>query len=72
MPEPQTQELPAPIDMRAGIAPTDNSATIALLQHWAAVDATDDPKQIAQAEQALADFMASLNANRPPDRPIFP
>lgn len=54
------------------VAPPDNSATIALLQQWAREDATDDPATIARAEQELAQFKAALNANRPPDRPVFP
>jgi hypothetical protein len=49
-----------------------NEATVALLQQWAIEDATDDPNAIAQAERELADFKAALNANRPPDRPLFP
>ena len=52
--------------------PRDNSATIALLQQWAREDATDDPAAIARAEQDLAAFKAALNANRPPDEPVFP
>ena len=52
--------------------PADNSRTIALLQKWAREDATDDPAAIAQAEQELAQFKAALNANRPPDEPVFP
>ena len=50
----------------------DNSATIALLERWADEDATDDPAAIAQAERELEEFKAALNANRPPDRPVFP
>lgn len=50
----------------------DNSETIAMLQEWAREDATDDPAAIAQAENELAQFKAALNANRPPDKPIFP
>lgn len=52
--------------------PPDNSGTIALLQEWASEDATDDPAAIAQAEHELAQFKAALNANRPPDKPVFP
>jgi len=52
--------------------PFDNSATISLLQQWAQEDATDDPATIAQAEQELAELKAALNANRPPDKPVFP
>jgi hypothetical protein len=52
--------------------PPDNSATIALLQQWAREDATDDPATIARAQQELAQFKAALNANRPPDKPVFP
>jgi hypothetical protein len=50
----------------------DNSATVALLQQWAREDATEDPAAIAQAEQELSQFKAALNANRPPDNPVFP
>jgi hypothetical protein len=50
----------------------DNSGSIALLQQWAREDATDDPATIARAEQELAQFKAALNANRPPDKPVFP
>lgn len=50
----------------------DNSATIAMLQEWAREEATDDPAAIAQAEFELAEFKAALNANRPPDKPVFP
>ena len=50
----------------------DNSGTIALLEQWAREDATDDPATVAQAEDELAQFKAALNANRPPDRPVFP
>jgi hypothetical protein len=49
-----------------------NLATIALLEQWAAEDATDDPATMEQAERELADFKAALNANRPADRPLFP
>ena len=52
--------------------PVDNSATIALLEQWAREDATDDPTAIAAAERELAEFKAAMNANRPPDRPVFP
>jgi hypothetical protein len=50
----------------------DNSGTIALLEQWAREDATDDTTAIAQAERELGEFKANLNANRPPDRPVFP
>jgi len=49
-----------------------NSGTIALLQQWAREDASDDSAAIARAEQELAQFKAALNANRPPDKPVFP
>ena len=49
-----------------------NAATIALLEQWADADATRDAAAIARAEQELSEFKASLNANRPEDRPIFP
>jgi len=50
----------------------DNSATIAMLQEWAREDATDDPAALVQAESELAQFKAAVNANRPPDKPVFP
>ena len=52
--------------------PPDNSGTIALLEQWVREDATDDPVAVAQAEDELAQFKAALNANRPPERPVFP
>jgi hypothetical protein len=52
--------------------PHDNSVTIALLQQWVREDATDDPVAITRAEEELAQFKAVLNANRPPDKPVFP
>ena len=45
-------------------------ATIALLKQWELEDATDDPCVVAQAERDY--FKTALNANRPPDRPLFP
>jgi len=52
--------------------PPDNSVTIALLRQWAREDVSDDPATIARAEHELAQFKAALNANRPPDKPVFP
>ena len=52
--------------------PPDNSRTIALLEQWTREDATDDATAIAQADRELSEFKANLNANRPPDRPVFP
>lgn len=50
----------------------DNSRTIALLEQWAREDATNDSATVALAEQELAQFKTALNANRPPERPVFP
>ncbi|SPE39561.1 hypothetical protein SBA3_3290010 [Candidatus Sulfopaludibacter sp. SbA3] len=50
----------------------DNSRTIALLEQWTREDATNDPATVAEAERELAEFKAAFNANRPPDKPIFP
>jgi hypothetical protein len=50
----------------------DNASTIALLEEWAREDATDNPAAITQAERELAELKRALNANRPPDRPVFP
>jgi hypothetical protein len=43
-----------------------------LLEQWSREDATNDPATVAQAEQELAQFKAGLNANRPPERTVFP
>ncbi len=43
---------------------TRNAASIALLQFWLAEDVTDDPVEIRQAEEELAEFKRSMNANR--------
>ena len=73
MPQQQTKE---PVCPSRGVAlvsdAPDNAATIALLERWAEADATDDPTAIAEAERDLAEFKASLNANRLADRPVFP
>ena len=68
MPQNHTKEP----EVLTELPPPDNTATIALLEQWALADATDDSVVIAQANQDLAEFMASLNANRAADRPIFP
>lgn len=56
----------------APLPAADNSGTIALLEQWAREDATHDPAAVAKAEHQLAEFKAALNANRPPDQPVFP
>ena len=50
----------------------DNSRTIALLEQWTREDATNDPATVAEAERELAEFKAACNANRAPDKPVFP
>jgi hypothetical protein len=58
-----------------GVTPAalpDNSGTIALLQQWAREDASGNPAAVARAEKELAQLKAALNANRPPDSPVFP
>ena len=55
------------------VAPApNNSGTITLLQQGIREDATDDPAAIARAEQELAEFKSALNANRSPQKPVFP
>lgn len=68
MPQPLTKDS----TQKTVAANHDNSATIALLEDWANADATIDSQAIEEAEKDLARFKASLNANRPDDRPIFP
>jgi hypothetical protein len=73
MPQQHTKEPVNTPDSASPYAGTaENESTIALLEQWAAEDATDDPNAIAQAERELSEFKTALNANRPPDRPLFP
>jgi hypothetical protein len=66
------QQLTKDSEQETVTANHDNSATIALLEDWAKADATTDSHAVAEAEEDLAKFKASLNANRPANRPIFP
>jgi hypothetical protein len=63
---------PDQADSRTLKAAADNAATIALLEKWAREDATNDTQAIAEPERDLAELKIALNANRPPDRPVFP
>ena len=74
MPQHYANQFGTVLPPKSATAPPalDNSKTIAVLQEWAREDATDDPAAIAQAESELAQFKAALNANRPPDKPVFP
>ena len=74
MPQHYASQFGSVLPPKSATAPPvlDNSKTIAMLQEWAREDATDDPAAIAQAECELAQFKAALNANRPPDKPVFP
>jgi hypothetical protein len=74
MPQHYANQFGSVLPPKSGTPPPvlDNSKTIALLQEWAREDATDDPAAIARAECELAQFKAALNANRPPDKPVFP
>lgn len=74
MPQPYANQFGSVLPPKSATAPPvlDNLETIALLQEWAREEATDDPTAIAQAEYELAQFKAALNANRPPDKPVFP
>ena len=74
MPQHYANQFGSVLPPKSAAAPPvpDNSETIAMLQEWAREDATNDPAAIAQAECELAQFKAALNANRPPDKPVFP
>lgn len=74
MPQHYANQFGTVLPPKSATAPPvlDNSKTIAVLQEWAREDATDDPAAIAQAEYELAQFKDTLNANRPPDKPVFP
>ena len=51
-----------------------NAAAIALLQSWLQTEPTDDPEEIRQAEEELAEFKRNMNANRAAtgERLVFP
>ena len=74
MPQHYANQFGSVLPPKSATVPTalDNSETIAMLHQWASEDTTDDPAAIAQAEYELAQFKAALNANRPPDKPVFP
>jgi hypothetical protein len=74
MPQHYASQFGSVLPPKSATAPPvlDNSETVALLKRWAREDATDDPAAIARAECELAQFKAALNANRPPDKPVFP
>ena len=74
MPQHYANQSGSVLPPKSPMAPAflDNSATIAMLQEWAREDATDDPAALVQAESELAQFKAAVNANRPPDKPVFP
>src|SRR5690349_19275073 len=42
----------------------ENAAAIALLKSWRERDSTDDPNEIRQAEEDLAEFKRNMNSNR--------
>ena len=74
MPQHCANQFGSVVPPKSATAPPafDNSETIAMLQRWEREDATDDPAAIGRAEYELAQFKAALNANRPPDKPVFP
>jgi hypothetical protein len=43
-----------------------DAATLELLAKWRAEDATDDPEELREAEQELAEFKKTMNENRLP------
>lgn len=48
-------------------------AAIDMLRSWANEDATEDPNEIREAEEELAEFKRAMNANRAAtgERPVF-
>src|SRR5260221_14566407 len=47
----------------APVIDAENAAAIALLNFWLEEEGTDDPEEIRQAEQELAELKHNLNAN---------
>jgi hypothetical protein len=45
-------------------AQDENAASIALLQSWLEEEATDDPDEVRQAQEALDAFKQAVNAER--------
>lgn len=48
------------------------SATLALLDAWAAEDETDDPAELERRRRECEEFKAAMNANRSGQRAHFP
>jgi hypothetical protein len=71
------EEDAAPIstpDEAKPVIDAENAAAIALLQSWREQDATNDPEEIRQAEEELAEFKRNMNANRAAtgERSVYP
>jgi len=58
-----TDHLPV-LPAEPGMIDEENARAIALLDKWIQEDATDDPEEIRQAEEELAEFKRNMNANR--------
>ena len=61
--EEEDQRIPT-VDEAKPVIDAENAAAIALLKSWREQDATDDPEEIRQAEEELAEFKRNMNANR--------
>jgi|CXWL01.1.fsa_nt_gi hypothetical protein len=48
------------------------AATRALFARWDEEDQTDDPAELVARQKDFEEFKASMNANRPGQRPLFP
>ena len=49
-----------------------NQAAIEVLRQWREEDKTDDPKEIAQRQAELDEFMAAMNESHTSNRVIYP
>ena len=61
--EEDQEPAPAPNEAKP-IIDAENAAAIALLKSWREQDATDDPDELHEAEEELAEFKRNLNTNR--------
>ena len=58
-----TESLP-PVQTTVPQVDEENATAIAQLKLWMSEEATDDPEEIRQAEEELAEFKRNINANR--------
>ena len=59
-----SEDTTEPVKNTTPLADPRNAASIALLKSWLEEDATDDPEELRQAEEALKEFKRNMNKPR--------